>query len=156
MSEEPSLNQDEKELMESLAGLAPALPGVSEQSLWYEAGVRAGRRRARLWMGAAAAAVVLSSALATVRPSPKTVYVERAPTPEDRQRAGLAVAIPGPSQGEGSIDYVRLRDAVEQRGMDAMSEHSGDGSLVQPVLRALSPQDLGSAPSPWDSLNSRG
>ena len=156
MPEEPALNNDEKELMESLGALAPAPSGVLEQTVWFEAGRRAGRRQSRAWMGAAAAAVVLSLAMTVMRPKPTTVYVEHTPGPQSGQTDRLVVAMPRSSPSLGEFDYVRLRDAVEQRGMDALGERSGTGALSQPTQRAWSPQGVPSVPSPWDSFSTKG
>ena len=156
MSEEPALSSDEKELMESLAGLRAAPVGVSEQAVWFEAGRRAGRKQSRVWMGATAAAVLVSTALAVVRPKPGTIYVERTVVQKVEMHGGLAVAGTPHALSTGASDYIRLRDAVEQGGMDAISEPSGDGSMDQPSMRALSPRNMSSAPSPWESLNTRG
>jgi hypothetical protein len=156
MPEEPALSSEENELMESLAGLTPMPNDVSEQTIWFEAGRRAGRRQSRVWMGGAAAAVVLSLAMTLMRPKPATVYVERAPVPQSRQTDRVVVAMPRSSLNVGAFDYVRLRDAVEQRGMDALSEPAGAGAPYQPTQRAWSPQGTASVPSPWDSLNTKG
>ena len=156
MPEEPVLSSDEKELMESLAGLRPTPNDVSEQTVWFEAGRRAGRRQSRMWMGAAAAAVVLSLAITVIRPKPATVYVARAPIPQSRQTDRVVEAMPRSSPSIGEFDYVRLRDAVEQRGMDALAEPAGTGAPSQPVQRAWSPQGAGAAPSPWDSFSTKG
>ncbi len=155
MSEEPVLSNHEKELMEALGGLAPAAPGVTEQALWYEAGFRRGRRRSRISLGVAAAAVVLASGLAVVRPKPAVVYVERPSTRSIDRREELARAMTS-SEVAGRIDYVRMRDAVEEGGMDAISEESGSGAIVQPTLRAWSPQSGGTVPGPWGSISSKG
>ena len=42
MQENESFDADEIELMQSLGSLRPASPEVSEQTLWYQAGLHAG------------------------------------------------------------------------------------------------------------------
>jgi hypothetical protein len=159
MSEERPLNHDEREFVEALGGLLPAPPDVSEQRLWYEAGLRAGRRRTRAWGAVAAAMVLLAVGVAALRPRGPIVYVDRVVPQETRQQGNRVTApvaaVPDYSRPAVSIDYVRLRDAVEQRGLDALGE-SGSGALSQPSLRALSPPNAVSVPSPWDSINSKG
>jgi hypothetical protein len=40
--------------------------------------------------------------------------------------------------------------------MDALPQGEGSGVLSQPTQRAWAPQNSAAAPSPWDSLNTRG
>lgn len=125
MQNEESLTPAERELEAALQGLLPAGPAIDRDRLMFLAGQRSARRRQHAWQGVAAVFAVALAASMAVRPAPK---------PSDR-----FVALTGGSAGSGPSDvsptaerspaarvqddeaeYVRLRDKVLVRGVEAM------------------------------------
>jgi hypothetical protein len=155
MQENQNLNSDEKELVESLSGLLPGAPNVSEQSIWFEAGRRTGRRQLGVWRSVAAAVLVLAVGIAVWRPKRGVVYVDRVRPSSSIEGGASDPAMPR-IRSFASIDYVTLRDAVEQHGMEALPKAAGSGVISQPTQSAWSPLSTDSTPSLWDSLNTKG
>jgi hypothetical protein len=156
MQDEQNLNRSENELMEALSGLAPEPPAISEQAIWFQAGLRAGQRRIGVWRGIAAAAIVAAGGFIAWHPNPTAVYVDRVqPAPQSNDDRGFDGSAHG-VRSVASIDYLRIRDAVEQNGADALPKAIGSGVLSQPTQSAWSPLSTDSAPGLWDSLTTKG
>ena len=154
MQEPRPLDHGEKELEKALGGLrlAPFAPDVEQ--LWYRAGLAAGRRRARIWQAVAAAVALAAAGAVTWRPKPTPVFVDRVVTvrqdvPTEPVRA-LTAAEDAPAPIV-SADYLRLRDAVVQKGLDAVPPMAiGAGEAASPV-RAWPPTELLDPQPPFSS-----
>jgi hypothetical protein len=163
MQNEERLTPAERELEAALGALRPAAAGIDRDCLMYRAGERAGGRRQRLWQGATAmfAAALMTSLL--IRPAPR--YVDRYVYVEAGAPARVAdarpVHEPGPAddgvQGllmQDATGYVRLREAVLVRGIDALPVAPGGSATVgeplprvERILNAVPPSQ-----TPWNLL----
>ena len=128
------VNPDKRQLPEALQSLELAPLRSSPRAIWYEAGLAAGRRQANWWR-AVAAVVMLAAALAVgwdhrpanVGPMAQTHQIVPATT--------AVAALDDHSISTESAGYARLRDALLQRGLDALSsnEAGGDRETLSPT-----------------------
>jgi hypothetical protein len=119
-------------LSAALGALAPAAPALDRDRLFFEAGRRAVRPRARAWpfatCGFAALSVALGLRLATAPvPAPvERIVVVSAPASRERERPEEYVQkspvayVPGSPAPLTDAPYLRLRDQVLRFGPDAL------------------------------------
>jgi hypothetical protein len=141
MSEtESNLSPADREMERALAGLSPAAAEIDLCGLAFEAGQRSAGRRLAGWRAAATLLAVGMLTVALMRPEPHTVdrivtvTVEVPATapqsswPEQFARSERTFAAPV---------YFSLRNAVLERGLDALPEPSFSSSPARPdVIRA--------------------
>ncbi len=163
MQNEERLTPAERELEAALGALRPAATGIDRDCLMYRAGEHAGGRRQRFWQGATAmfAAALMTSLL--IRPAPRQVdryvYVEAgapARVADARPARGADAEIAGARESptRRATAYIRLREGVLIRGVDALPDLPGGSAAAgEPLPRverllnaAAASQDL------WDLL----
>lgn len=127
MSED--LNNFESDLERGLGSLSPRPVQAGRDRLMFEAGRRRERRTLRLWQSAAGGLAALLAVSVFMRPEPReavrvvTVTQERPPvTMPAFDNAALAelADLPQPA-------YLRMRDAVLNRGLDALAADRSGG-----------------------------
>jgi len=134
MQDQERLGPAERELEQALAALRPASAKIDRDRLMFLAGRTSARRRSRLWQCAAGAlAVALAAALSAAlyaRPAPReverVVYVTVARPPAVPAEAPAApIATPEPGRWRGEPYYLKLRDEVLAKGLDALPAPRG-------------------------------
>jgi hypothetical protein len=109
----------------------------SEQELWYRAGRKAVRRQLWLWRSAVAALLLVSVGLLMWRSKQATLTVDR--FIYVRQPAAIVASSDLRSGKQISAQFFQLRDALEEKGLEALPLIGGVGASDQPVIRAWSP-----------------
>ncbi len=140
MHEDDHLTPAETELERALGRLTPADPGLDRDRLMFLAGQAAGRRERRRWQAAVvglAAALAFAMGLASWRAGH---LPETPPVP-----GGLAIVHQTFSAEEGplptvppGVAYLRLRDAVLDKGLDALPAVKSSGQAM-PVRQSPLP-----------------
>jgi hypothetical protein len=142
--------------------LAP-LSGGAEEQLWYTAGFAAGRRRARVWQSAAAGLALLTGASMLWRPAQNptsrepiaSTHVVQEPnrnTPPELPPVRPLATIEHTPDMPISVAQLRLRDALLERGADALpATAAGDSDAA--VRRIWPPPQLvdrAGGPQSWN------
>lgn len=129
MPDEENLTPAERELELALGGLRPAGPSIDRDRMMFRAGQASAGRRDRVWQGATAALALALGLSVFARPAPRQaeriVYL----TPEVPATSAGPWASAGTwGRGSGSPrvegGYLKLRNEVLARGVDALSEPS--------------------------------
>jgi hypothetical protein len=124
MQENQFMSRDDEDLARAISGLEPAPPGIEPLGIWYQAGLKAGRRKASRWRAAAAVSVlVLSLLLLRGRPNParRIVYVYP-PSPAPTQQA---MKTGESSSASIAAANLKLRDTLIENGWDALPRPTG-------------------------------
>ena len=134
MQDPEQVNPTKPKLPEALQGLELAPLRSSPWAIWYQAGVEAGRRHANRWRATAAIALIAAglSLVWNRRPLPA------GPIAQTHQIAPATTAVAAPDDHPISTEsaaYARLRDALLQRGLDALSskDAGGDREILSPT-----------------------
>ena len=137
MQEFTPLDPTERELEQALGSLR--LKTLAESEIWYQAGLKIGRRRSNIWRSIAAAVVLLAIPAVLWRPKAAPMTVERIVyVPAALPSAPIASAGGTTPTALSGAPYFQLRDAIERDGLKALPAGSGTGVLDQPVVHALS------------------
>jgi hypothetical protein len=142
MSEE--LNPPERDFAEALKGLELAPLQTSSRWIWYQAGLRTGRRRATGWGAVAATTLVVALLIVRTRqinaPVERYVSVQRESTP--------VVAVEPPTETASttslSAEYVRLCNEIIQEQLESQSAQQlsgGAGDYMPPSRWPKSERD---------------
>lgn len=139
MQEQEPIGPTEQALSDALGALELTPMSASARHLWYRAGFEAGRRRTKVWRAVAAMVILVAGTTmiwsAKSRPAPRTiervVYVPREQPSRDVSREFAAEG----SAPELSTAYLKLRDAVIERGLNGLPR-SGRGSSPGSGMRA--------------------
>jgi len=144
MQDSGQVNPIKRGLPEALQNLELAPLRNSLRGIWYQAGFEAGRRQANWWR-AVAALLMIASGLVVAwdrRPSAS------GPVAQTHQMAPATTAVATIDDHPVSTEsaaYARLRDALVQQGLDALSPKEGG---------AGNPEIL--SPTGWYPVNERG
>ena len=126
MRNDEGMTPSERELEAALAGLAPARSGIDRDRVMFDVGRFSVRRSKRLWQGLSSVLVVLL--LASVLARPTLSGAERGPEVVPRSIAAVSTRSLEPvdqQQIEAFRQYVRTRQAVLDRGVEAIPASSG-------------------------------
>lgn len=154
MSEQFNLTPEEIEMERQLGALAPKTPPIDEHAIWFEAGVRRGRKSEYRWQIATAASLALAigsfSWNAQSRPSvvqrPRTqptTIASVAHGPDDTRRASRSVS----AEHEGIDDLLkasgwRLQADEPRQTQSPAAGPSGTLSVSQMLERSTNPKDF--------------
>lgn len=146
MQDDERLTPIELELEAALSGLKPAGAGANRDRVMFLAGRASIRRRNRLWQGTCTflAAALVASFVA--RPKPDAVPIHRDPAVNvNREVRSLPLASSStsdvdPAKVEAIREYVRLRRAVLEQGVDALPAST------------VSPKDASDSSTPYERL----
>ncbi|MDB5303229.1 MAG: hypothetical protein JWM97_778 [Phycisphaerales bacterium] len=142
--------------------LAP-LSGGAEEQLWYTAGFAAGRRRTRLWQSVAAGLALLTGASMLWRPaqnptshepiaSTQVIHEPNRNAPPELPPVRPLTSIDQTPDAPISVAQLRLRDALLERGADALpATAAGDSDAA--VRRIWPPPQLvdrAGGPQSWN------
>ena len=125
MQERENLTSAESELAAALGTLRPAGVSLDRDRRMFLAGRAAGGRRNRAWQGLAVLRAAGRGVLLALRPPPREIErvvvrtVERAAPPAVTPPP-LHLALLTPNQLRGHADYLKLRQEVLTKGLDAL------------------------------------
>jgi hypothetical protein len=144
MQESEDMNPAEREFVEALKGLELAPLQTSSRWIWYQAGLRTGRRRATGW--GALAATTLAVALLIVRTRQMNAPVERYVSVQQESAPAVAVqpAAETASTTSLSTEYLRLCNEIIQEQSESQSpQHfsAGAGDYMSPSRWPKSERD---------------
>ena len=121
LEDEPDLTPADRELEAALRGLRPASAGVDAVAIAYAAGAASARRALFRWRAVAAGlalALGASIVVTAVQPRASEPTIAQAPEREPLQAVAAATY---PPESVGAAAYLRLRDNVLDRGLDALT-----------------------------------
>jgi hypothetical protein len=133
------LNDPLGEFVENLRALQPAPARTAERDIWYQAGVKAGRRRTAIWRAASVAFAITTVSLLTWSLRPAAAPLER-----------IVYVRPDPPQpppqvaASSSDSYARLRDAILRNGLDGLPPpdfNAGGEPIPHHAHRAFGPDE---------------
>lgn len=138
MRNDDGMTSAERELGAALAGLAPAQSRIDRDGVMFCAGQASVRRRSRLWQGLSSGLLILL--LASILTRPVRTEVERHPEVVAEPilaTSSLAIEPIDRKQLEAFRQYVRTRQAVLDRGVEAIPTSSGlkRDSVAPPLTR---------------------
>ena len=112
---------------QSLAELRPATPALSRDLVMFRAGRASARSPSRLWQGVSTALACALAVSLIQRPQPtqRADGRERRPVPQDTIATAEPIPWPAARADVGGLSgggYIHLRNAVLDRGMDALPE----------------------------------
>jgi hypothetical protein len=144
MQESEDMNPAEHEFVEALKGLELAPLKTSSRWIWYQAGLRTGRRRATGW--GALAATTLAVALLIVRTRQINAPVERYVSVQPESAPVVAVEPPTEAASTTSLsaEYVRLCNEIIQEQLESQSAQQlsgGAGDYMPPSRWPKSERD---------------
>jgi hypothetical protein len=144
MQESENMNPAERELVEALKGLELAPLQTSSRWIWYQAGLRTGRRRATGW--GAVAATILAVALLIVRSRQINAPVERYVSAQRESAPVVAVQPPTETASTTSLsaEYLRLcNEIIQEQSESQSSQHfsAGVGDYMPPTRGPKSERD---------------
>ena len=125
--QEERLTPAESELESALRSLRPARAAIDRDRLMFQAGRASARRGGRVWLGATMALAAALGVSLVVRPGPREVVrivrVEPQPTrPKAAPSLPMIYAFVGPADWRGRGQYLKLRQEVLEKGLDALPE----------------------------------
>jgi len=146
MQDEESITAAERELASALGRLRPERGTIDRDEVMFRAGRASARRRGHYWQGATALLVCGLGVSLFTRPAPREIeriVTVAAPGPvlEDDSPTDVAVRDWRRGVRQHHAEYLRLRQAVLARGIDAL-----------PVLGAPRSKVVGDAESLEQSL----
>jgi hypothetical protein len=154
MQDPGQVNRDDNRLSDALAALELAPVRLSAREIWYESGLRAGRRATNRWRAAAALIAIGSLAIAFARLPARSVETASSRTPaptivtaadDPRSSASSAAAYARLLASLMASDSSRRKDDPPPAG-DGMQ---GSGSSSEPANESISPTG-------WYRINDRG
>ncbi|MDY0357938.1 MAG: hypothetical protein RBR19_18795 [Sedimentisphaerales bacterium] len=142
MQNTDGLTPIDRELEAALGGLRVAPATISRNRVMFDAGRASARRRSRLWQGSSCVLTVLLLASVVSRPTPtapqrpaETVAERKADISPAALSAASTPAIDA-EQVRAFRRYLRMRQAVLERGIDALPGSTEiPGSIDPPLTR---------------------
>ena len=142
MQNESGLSRADRELEAAMSALRPRMGGVDRDGMMFRAGLAVGGRNSKAWRVVCAALVVMLAGSVVLRPGLRAGRddgrIASTTEPIDQRDVGYNrdFAGRGWEAHEGAGSYVRLRDAVLERGLDALDEgRSNSGRPAAPLSR---------------------
>ena len=145
MQDDDRLTPMEQELEAALGGLKPAGTALNRDYVMYQAGQTSARRRNHLWQGVSGVLVVLLVASMTWRPRPAGPQPRVETLAYGLSAAPVEVSSAEPidrQQAEAFRHYIRMRQAVLNRGMEAIPVLPASHNGFDPTLSREDLSDL--------------
>ena len=145
MQNESGLSRADRELEAAMSALRPRMGGVDRDGMMFRAGLAVGGRNSKAWRVVCAALTVMLVGSVALRPwfraGRDDVRIVSTTQPIEHRGGSYRpyardVAGRRWEDREGAGSYVRLRDAVLERGVDALDEgRSSSGRSAAPLTR---------------------
>ena len=157
MSKEPQLTPADRELEAALSSLVPGRHTIDRDALMFGLGRRSARRAGHRWRAAAAVLAAALAGVAIFRPTPQTIergqYVQRDAPAEHVTSATFTAHVPAsPTATTGGGEYLKLRDAVLEHGLDALPAppvFTGTFDMPDEILQLLNRPRRTPRPGHW-------